>query len=59
MGYEIGGLIKNQKDLKTQNQKLKLELSVLKAPERIEALALEKLKMNWPTAAKTYSLQKP
>ena len=59
MGYEIGSLIKTQKDLKAQNQKLKLELSVLKAPERIEALAIEKLKMNWPSADKTYSLQKP
>lgn len=59
MGYEIGGLIKHQKDLKVQGQKLKLELSVLKAPERIESLASEKLKMVWPTADKTYSLKKP
>lgn len=59
MGYAIGELIKHQKELKAQNQKLRLELSVLKAPERIESLASEKLKMVWPSTEKTYSLKKP
>lgn len=59
MGYEIGELVKHQKDLKAQNQKLKLELSVLKAPERIEDLATEKLKMVWPLTENTYSINQP
>lgn len=59
MGYEIGELLKTQKELKAQNQKLKLELSILKAPARIEGMAIEKLKMMWPTSEKTFNLKNP
>jgi len=32
---------------------------VLKAPERIEDLATEKLKMVWPLTENTYSINQP
>jgi len=56
MGYEIGELQREQKEWKSQNQKLKLELSVLKAPQRIETIATEKLHMVWPTPSHVYQI---
>ena len=57
IGYDIGELQRQQKDLKTDNQKLKMEISVLKSPERIEKLAVEKLKMVWPTPDQVFELK--
>ncbi len=57
IGYDIGELQRQQKDLKVENQKLKMEISVLKSPERIEKLAIEKLNMIWPTPDQVYELK--
>lgn len=59
IGYEIGELQKHQKVLKAHHQKLKMELSVLKSPTRIEKLALDQLKMIWPTPEMMYPIKKP
>lgn len=57
IGYDIGELQRQQKDLRVENQNLKMEISVLKAPERIEKLATEKLQMTWPTPEKVYEIK--
>ncbi len=57
MGYDIGELQKEQKELKEQSQKLKLEISVLQSPKRIETLATQKLDMVWPSADQVYKVK--
>lgn len=57
MGYEIGELQKQQKEIQAKNEKLKMELSVLKSPPRIEQMALDKLHMIWPEPEHMYKIQ--
>lgn len=59
MGYQIGELQKEQKELQAESQKLKLELSIRNAPERIESLAVNKLKMIWPKPEHVLKINRP
>ncbi len=47
-GYEINELRGKHQVLTEQNKKLKVEVATLKSPQRIETLAVEKLKMQSP-----------
>jgi cell division protein FtsL len=48
LGYELSSARKNRNELLEMNTKLKLELSALEAPVRIEPLA-KKMGLNYPT----------
>lgn len=47
-GYEINDLKKQQHKLTEENKKLKVEVATLKSPQRIESIAIQKLKMQAP-----------
>jgi len=48
MGYEINEHKKEQQKLLEQNKMIKMELSLMKSPSRIEKYAQENLKMQMP-----------
>ncbi len=48
LGYELSSVQKKRAELLEMNAKLKLELSALEAPGRIEPLA-KKMGLNYPT----------
>jgi cell division protein FtsL len=47
-GYALGERLAEQRALEEQGRKLRLELSLLRSPERVEKLAREKLGMVRP-----------
>ena len=51
-GYEIGDRLAEKRELEEEGRKLRLELSLLRSPERIEKLAREKLGMVRPSPEK-------
>lgn len=48
IGYEMADALKERKNLMETNERLKIELATLKSPDRIEALAAQKLGMRTP-----------
>ena len=48
LNYKIAGEIRVGDRLSEENEKLKLEMAHLKSPGRIEAIARDKLKMQYP-----------
>lgn len=48
LGYEISNALKDERDLRETNKKLRLEISTLKSYSRIERYAVEELKMAKP-----------
>lgn len=48
IGYEMADALKERKNLMETNERLKIELATLKSPDRIEALAVQKLGMRTP-----------
>lgn len=48
LGYEISEASRYQMELIQENKRLKIELSNLKSPERIERIARENLKLHYP-----------
>lgn len=48
IGYEMADTLKERKNLMETNERLKIELATLKSPDRIEALAVQKLGMRIP-----------
>ena len=48
IGYEMADALKVRKNLMETNERLKIELATLKSPDRIEALAVQKLGMRTP-----------
>lgn len=55
-GYEINTLRTRQMGLIEENKKLKVEVAMLKAPQRIEAMALSQLKMQSPDQTQIKSM---
>ena len=55
-GYEINDLRKKQLELTEQGKKLKVEVATLKSPQRLEKMAVEKLKMLPPKQEQIRSL---
>ena len=55
-GYEINSLRVRQNILLESNKKLNVEVATLKAPQRIERVATERLKMRAPEQAQIRSL---
>lgn len=47
-GYEINSLNDRRMSLLEENKKIKVEVATLKAPQRIEKIALEQLRMRAP-----------
>ncbi|HIC90740.1 MAG TPA: hypothetical protein EYP21_01480 [Syntrophaceae bacterium] len=48
IGYKMADALKERKNLMETNERLKIELVTLKSPDRIEALAVQKLGMRTP-----------
>ena len=51
-GYEIGERLQEKRELEEEGRKLRLQLSLLRSPDRIERLAREKLGMVRPSPEK-------
>ena len=51
-GYDIGEKLQEKRELEEEGRKLRLELSLLRSPDRIERLAREKLGMVRPSPEK-------
>lgn len=50
MEYEIAAALSAKELLQEEQKKLKLEMAMLKAPQRIEQIAKTKLRMSYPDA---------
>ncbi len=48
IGYDIAGELKRREHLLEENKRLKVERATLRSAGRIEALARERLNMNYP-----------
>lgn len=57
MEYEIAAAISAKELLQEEQKKLKLEMAMLKAPQRIEQIALTKLQMSYPDAQQVIVLK--
>ena len=57
LGYDLNHLRQTQNNLLEEERKLRVELLTLKAPQRIERVALEKLKMQSPTPEQIEMMQ--
>jgi len=57
MEYEIAAALSAKELLQEEQKKLKLELAMLKAPQRIEQIALTKLQMSYPDAEQVIVLK--
>jgi len=57
VGYELSVLEGEHRDLRRENDRLKVELATLKSPARLERLAREKLAMGPPPASSIVLLQ--
>ena len=49
LGYDLSQLTKEEMRLREINKKLRLELAILKSPQNLEALAVEKLGLVQPS----------
>ena len=49
IGYDLSQLKKEEMRLREINRKLRLELAILKSPQRLESLAIEKLGLKQPS----------
>jgi cell division protein FtsL len=56
--YEIAATLNAKEDLLEEQKRLKLELAMLKAPQRIEDIARNQLKMSYPDAEQIIVLKK-
>lgn len=50
LGYDLSQLKKEEIRLKDINRKLRLEIAILKSPQRLEALAIQKLGLRQPSS---------
>ena len=57
MEYDIAAALSAKELLLEEQKKLKLELAMLKAPQRIEQIALTKLQMSYPDAGQVIVLK--
>ena len=57
VGYDLRDAGERQHELVVERDRLRRELAALKAPERVERLAREKLGMKEPTPSQRYSLR--
>jgi len=57
IGYDLSQLQKEEMRLLETNQKLKLELAVLKSPQNLEAIATQKLGLGQPSPKQIIVLQ--
>jgi cell division protein FtsL len=48
VGYQIGERLREQRELEEEGRKLRLDLSMMRSPERVERLARERLGMVRP-----------
>jgi cell division protein FtsL len=57
MEYDIAAALSAKELLQEEQKKLKLELAMLKAPQRIEDIARNKLQMSYPAAEQVIVLK--
>ena len=57
--YQIAEEMGNRQRLLEEREKLKIEYATLKAPQRIETLAREKLQMTYPERDQLVNLKSP
>jgi cell division protein FtsL len=57
IGYDVSQLKREEIRLKEINQKLRLEIATLKSPQRLQALAVEKLGLQQPTSRQIVVIQ--
>lgn len=57
MEYDIAAALNAKENLLEEQKRLKLELAMLKAPQRIEAIARHKLQMSYPSAEQVIVLK--
>lgn len=57
MEYDIAAALSAKENLLEEQKKLKLELAMLKAPQRIEDIARNKLQMSYPAAEQVIVLK--
>lgn len=57
IGYDLSQLQKEEMRLLETNQKLKLELAILKSPQNLEAIATQKLGLSQPSSKQIIVLQ--
>ncbi len=57
IGYDLSQLKREEMKLKEENQRLRLELAILKSPQRLETQAVERLGLRQPTPEQIVVLQ--
>lgn len=57
MEYDVAAALNAKENLLEEQKKLKLELAMLKSPQRIEDIARTKLQMTYPTAQQVIVLK--
>jgi cell division protein FtsL len=57
MEYDIAAALNAKENLLEEQKRLKLELAMLKSPQRIENIARNRLQMTYPDAAQVISLK--
>jgi cell division protein FtsL len=57
MEYDIAAALNTKEKLLEEQKKLKLELAMLKSPQRIENIARNKLQMTYPAVEQVISLK--
>lgn len=57
MEYDIAAALNTRENLLEEQKRLKLELAMLKSPQRIEDIARNRLQMTYPAAAQVISLK--
>jgi cell division protein FtsL len=55
--YDIASALNTKENLLEEQKRLKLELAMLKAPQRIEDIAINKLQMSYPSAEQVIVLK--
>ena len=57
IGYDLSQLKREEMKLREENQRLRLELAILKSPQRLETQAIERLGLRQPTPEQIIVLQ--
>jgi cell division protein FtsL len=57
MEYDIAAALNTKENLLEEQKRLKLELAMLKSPQRIEDIARNKLQMRYPAAEQVINLK--
>lgn len=57
LGYDLSQLKKKEMHLQEINRKLRVELAILKSPERLESVAVQELKLGQPKPEQIVPLQ--